>query len=319
MAYIFRVAAALVALSLPAAAADWVEPPFDPPVGSRWIITSDQNDVEDRGTDKRTTSVRTKVELTIDEKIATGYRVTYVTRELAFDGNAPGIAIAGQAFSVMRDVVIRAKLDAAGKPKEVENLAEVRATMGKALEGVIGAFDKNPKMAEVMRSFLTPLMTMDGPEAAAAYLDQLPSLANGHNTGLKVGETRRTEESRPNPFSGGPLKAVSTLGLAKADPATGRASYVHTETLDPEAVKEFALKFGKQILAAAGDKAKGVTHADLDRLVSMIKLSMESSTRLDVENGMTRSIDETGLMSASAMGQTMTKQSGRTVTVAPAP
>src|SRR5689334_2251030 len=100
----FALTAALLG---PAFGQTFVERPYDPPVGSRWQIISRADSEQERGGETREQHVRSIAELTIEQKLPDGFRIT---------GNAPGSDVADAAFQVLKDVVIHARTDRAGKP-----------------------------------------------------------------------------------------------------------------------------------------------------------------------------------------------------------
>src|SRR5688572_27215523 len=110
-------AAALLAAcvcALPASAQQqpYVEKPYNPPVGSRWTVQSDSKSAEHRAAgEERNQQTSIRSELTIDEKLADGYRISYVSREIKVSGNTPVARVLGDVFSAMQDVVIRARTD----------------------------------------------------------------------------------------------------------------------------------------------------------------------------------------------------------------
>src|SRR5687768_4054951 len=78
--------------SLPASAQQqpYVEKPYNPPVGSRWTVHSESKAVEHRGAgEERNQQTSIRSELTIDAKLADGYRISYVSREIKVTGNSP--------------------------------------------------------------------------------------------------------------------------------------------------------------------------------------------------------------------------------------
>jgi hypothetical protein len=307
--------AASLAQPAMAQTAGWTERPFDPPVGSRWIVESRMESEEERPGGKRAQLIRTRSEMTVNEKLPTGFRISYVMRDLHMDGQAPGMALAGEAFQLMKDIVIRATTDASGKPVGVENLADVQEAMKTAVRHMADGFKEKPRMQAVMQQMLTTLLIGDEKLAARMYLDDLPQLSIAQNTGLKTGEIRRTTESVPNPFGGKELKSNVTLRIDRASPRNGDVRLTQTSTLDPAALLEMVTAMIEKFGAAAD---KPVPPQVLDMIRAM-KVSVDATTTFDVEDGMTRFMRTETLTRGSVMGQSMAKREIRTVTVTPDP
>src|SRR5688572_9201001 len=88
---------ALLVLSAPASAQQtYTEKLYNPPVGSRWTIVSETNATEQRAAgDERSQQTYMRSELTIDEKLAGGYRISYVSRDIKVSGNTAGARVVG--------------------------------------------------------------------------------------------------------------------------------------------------------------------------------------------------------------------------------
>lgn len=299
----------------PAAAAEAKEAPYDPPVGSRWSIVSEgrQEKTQDGKSVETTKSTRTE-ELTIVEKTATGFRVATVLRGYDVHGGKAEMGV--EAFlGALRGVVIHGVLDQSGKPVSIENLEEVVAAHKKGFDGLIATFNDKPAVAAKLRELLEPMLTRvaQNPEQAAhLYLDTLKELSLAQNTGLGVGEERRSSEATMSPFGGAPIKTNITLRLVEADPATAKAKLVRTQAYDPAALKEFMTALAKKI----------VTGASLDQLEKVMKemsLAMDDRAEFSVEHGMTRALTEEQSLSVKAMSHAMSKEEHNQITVTAMP
>ena len=222
-----------------ALADDWTERPYNPPVGSRWII---QRDLFTEQNDERSAKTfRITPELKITEKTPTGFRITYARRNSSYESdNTEQQAMIRPALAALQGVEYHASTDAAGKPLRVDNIEDVKA----ALRGMADSIAKGsggPEVASVVQQMLAPMLQVDETSAAELYLDQLPALALTQNTGLKLGEIRRDLISQPNPM--GKLVINSALEIAEADPATGDVKYVLTESYDPLRCRHFWFSF----------------------------------------------------------------------------
>lgn len=306
----------LAASAQTASAQNWVERPYNPPVGSRWIVNSESTTEEVRQSGPRNSSTKARSEFTIEDKIADGYKVRYVMRDIQVDGNSPGVPIMRHVSETMKDITVRATTDASGKPVRVENLDEARAAMRKVIDRLVGAFKDKPQVAQFIENFMGSMLMVDEKRAAATYLDHMPQLALGQQTGLKIGDVRRAVEEMPSPFGNGSLKANVAMQIVKADAATGKVNLLQTTTYDPVSIKEFTANAAKQLMAAAGEK---VPAAQFEDMLKKMSLTLDGRLEIEVENGMTRRMVDTTVTTASLMGITFNKREVKTITVTPAP
>lgn len=312
---VLRVAAIAAALlfSAPGFAQVYNERPYDPPVGSKWRIVSDTNVHENRpGQGDRDQHIQTRADLTIDEKLPGGFRVTYTSRGIEVSGNAPATKLVGDAYSAMRDIPIRARLDQAGRPVEVENLTEVKKAMAAVIDKIAAGFDSNPKAAAFVRQIFKALLDVEGRDAATTYLEELPQLAAVQNIGLQPGKVRQDTESNPSPFGNMMFKTNLTTRLDSYDGKTGTARFVRKREFDKESLREAVMEIARR-LAAVGDN-KSITPEVLEAM-KKVNFAIEGETVYRVDNGMTVWIDDREFTSASIMGTTFTKQQKKTVEV----
>lgn len=306
---------ACVALSPVSAQQVYVEKPYNPPVGSRWTIQSDTKAIEHRGAgEERNQQTSMRSELTIDAKLADGFRISYVSREIKVTGNAPVARVLGDVFGAMQDVVIRARTDASGKPVEVENLDEVKTALKQVIEAMAAKFQSNPQAGAFVRDMLLRLFDVPAKEAARIYLDELPQLAVAQNSGLKPGQPRRERDDLPSPFGGAAVTSELVTRLESWDDKTGQATIVRKREIDPESLKQMTLGAARQ-LAKVGDQ-NAITPEVLEAMKS-ITYSMAAETRYLVENGATRTMSERETTTVTAMGRTLRKEQDKTVTVTP--
>jgi hypothetical protein len=314
-----RAAAVALLTSLCAAqgfAADAPEQPYNPPVGSRWMIESETSADQVRPDGPRTSLIKTRAELTIDDKTADGFRVSYINRGATAEGNDPSLPLLRSAVKALENVTIRATTDASGKPLRVDNLDEAKAAMRTMREGLLEPFKDKPQLVAVLNQMMNGLIEVDASQAASAYVEELPMLAKAQATGMKPGEVRFSSTSAANPLGGGALKSNAAFEMTGADVTTGKLTFVNTTSYDAESIKDFLQSFAKKLLAAAGD---GVKPEQIDSLINSMKLSLDERAVFEVEGGMTRKISEKSVTAASAMGHTLSKTETRTVTVTPAP
>jgi hypothetical protein len=312
---ILRIAAVAAALSfsVPGLAQNYTERRYNPPAGSKWQIVSETTTHESRpGQGDRDERIQTRADLSIDEKLPDGFfRVTYTNRGIDITGNAPATKLVGDAYSAMRDIPIHARLDSAGRPVAVENLAEIKTTMRGVVDKIAAKFESNPKAAALIRQIFDGLLMVDGRDAATTYLEELPQLAAVQNVGLQPGKTRQDTESNPSPL-GGTFKTVLTTRLDSYDDKAGTARFVRKREFDKDSLRDVVMDIARK-LAAVGDN-KTITPEVLD-MMKKVNFSIEGETVYDVENGMTVRIDDREFTTASVMGTTFTKQQKKTVAV----
>ena len=317
MAVAARIAIALISLhTAQASAADAVERPYNPPVGSRWIIESDDRTDEVRPEGPRLLSIRMRGELTIDAKLADGFRISYVNREATVEGNAPVMPMARASAKALENVVIRAMTDSSGKPVEVENLDEAKAAMRAMRDAMFEPFKDKPQVLAVLNQMLAGFLEVDGHTAASSYFDDLSVLVKAQNTGMKPGEIRRSSNAIANPLGAGALKSNTTFEMASAEPAAAKITFVRTTAYDPASMTEFTLSLMKKLMTASGDTT---TPAQIDSMAKSIKLSLDERAVFEVEDGMTRKFSEKSVTVAEAMGHSLSRTETRTITVTPAP
>lgn len=315
--------AVIAALAVSAATAQaqtssqsWTEAPYNPPVGSRWIVTSQSVSDEERPDGARQNKTLSRFELTIEEKTATGYRISYVNRALDVEGNAPGLKVVAPAFEAMKGIVVHASTDAGGKPVSVDNLDEVRATMRTVIARIVDQFNDKPQVGQVMRQMMENMFLADGVSATTAYLENMPQLAMGQNTGLKPGDARETVEQTKAPVGSGTIKTNLTTRMVSWSDEDHKVRYAQVRAMDPEGLRDFLQSFIAQLGNAASPEFRS---PQMQELLKKTDFAIDSTTLIDVENGMTRAIDETSTTRVSLMGQSMTKRENRRITVTPAP
>lgn len=296
-------------------AAEAAERPFNPPVGSRWIVETATNSDDVRPEGKRTALIKSRAELTVDGRTGDGFRITYVRRGTTTEGNDPSLPLLRAGMQAVNDIPIRATTDRNGKPVRVDNLDEAKAAMKGVVDKVTAPFQDKPQVLALLHQMMARLIEVDAVTAATDYLDELPELARAQGTGMKAGDIKRSSAETENPLGGGPIKSNSSFELKEADAASGRRVYVNTTAYDPAAMKEFTQSLGKKLLAGGG----GVTPAQVDDLMKQMQLSLDERTTFEVEDGMTRKMTQTSVMTARALGHHLQKTESKTVTMTPAP
>jgi len=307
-------AATIAFLCAQAMAQTYTERAYDPPVGSRWSIVSATDSEDSRGAgETRNQHIRTSAELTIEEKLADGYRITYVNRDIAISGNAPGTEIVSTAIGAVKGIVVKARTDKSGKPLAVENLDEVKAAMRDVIDRMVKAFEQKPQVAALIRQLMEGFLVADEKGAVTAFMEDLPLLAAGQNTGLKPGEVRRENDSVPNPLGGAALKSSLTTRISEWDDKAGTARITRKRDMDAEALKAVSLDIVRK-LAAVSD---GKITPEMLEMMKQITFTIDSTTLINVRDGMTSGVEDSSTTSVSLMGQNMRKVEKKLVSVTP--
>ena len=311
----------LVLLPGLAAAAEWVERPFDPAIGSRWIVVTEMTSEESHQNASQTMTIKATYETTWTAKTDNGFRVSVVAREMSVTGDTPSAALMGSIVGAVKDVVVRGVTDRSGRPVQVENLDEVKQITTSVVEKFTAQLQ--PQVVEVVNSLLKPMMSLEGRQAAEMYLEGLTILSVGQNTGLKSDEQRSQSLDVPNPLGGGPLKANSTMAVLKADPATGDVTYLQTQVFDPNSVRALAENIARQIIQAAGKNAGAADASAANEMMTQIMkqttISMDVRNEFDVVGGMTRAVRQQATNQVNMIGVSRLARQSRTMSVSPAP
>src|SRR5579872_1615457 len=110
------VAALVVCAVAPVRAADMT---FDPPVGSRWIVETETRGEEVRPEGSTHSLIKARAEFTIEQKTPDGFRVAWVQRDAATEGNARSLPLQHAFAKMLENVVIRASTDLSGRPLRI--------------------------------------------------------------------------------------------------------------------------------------------------------------------------------------------------------
>ena len=290
-------------------------PVYDPPVGSRWIVETESRSAEVRPDGTATSLVTTRAELTIEQKTADGFRISYVQHGATVEGNARSVPLRRAYVKVLENVVIRASADASGKPLHIDNLDEAREAMRGVANGLAEQFTGRPAARALFDQLMSELDEVNADSAASVYIDTLAALAVVQNTGMKRGEFRQIMKPAENPLGGDALKSTERFELVEAD-ATSRLKFVNVTSIDPAAMNDFMQSFAKGLLAASGDS---VTPERVNWLVNSMVFSFDKRAEFEVEDGMTRKVSEKSVTVFRGMEQNLTQTDLRTIIVTPAP
>ena len=292
------------------------EPVYDPPAGSRWVVETEARSEEVRPDGTATSMIKTRGELTIEQKTTDGFRISYVQRDATVEGNARSVPLSRAYMKVLENVVIRASTDPSGKPLHIDNLDEAKAAMRGAASGLVEQFDRRPATRALFDQLMSELVEVDAGSAASVYIDALAVLAVAQNTRLKPGEFRQITKPAENPLGGDALKSTERFELIAADAATARFKFANVTSVDAASMDEFMQSFARSLLAASGDS---VTPERVRQLVSSMVFSFDKRAEFEVEGGMTRQVAETSRTVFRGMEQNLIQTDVRTIMVTPAP
>jgi hypothetical protein len=290
------------------------EPVYDPQVGSRWMVETEARSEEIRPEGTATSMIRTRGEMTIEQKTADGFRISWVQRDATVEGNARSVPLRRAYMKVLENVVIRASTDPSGKPLHIDNLDEAKAAMRAAASGLVEQFDRRPAARALFDQLMSELVEVDAGSAASVYVDALAVLAAAQNTGMKPGEFRQVTKPAENPLGGDALKSTERFELVDADAA--RFKFVNVTSVDAADMDEFMQSFARSLLAASGDS---VTPERVRQLVSSMVFSFDKRAEFEVEGGMTRKVTESSKTVFRGMEQNLIQTDIRTITVTPVP
>lgn len=301
----------LIGLTIhPAAADNWVEPKFDLAVGSKWIVQAEVNvEKNNRGTLVGHTLKQTAI-LTVEQKTADGYVMTYDRQSSSYDGDPDGAARQRITFAAEQGVPLRFVTDASGKPLRVINFDELKA----ALKGAIAAqpiSTANPDVLASVHRVVDRIVSVDDKKAAELYLDELSLMAMGQDTGLQPGEIHRATLPIANALVDG-ITREFTMSIAQDDPTNGKVRYLVTQTYDPDSMK-----------AVVGETIKelALTNVSTDALNNVLKNAIVATVdraQLDVAGGMARELRRQWITSFRVPGSIMVTTQDELVTISQA-
>jgi hypothetical protein len=294
-----------------APAADWSERPFNPPIGSRWIIQSDETEKDEADGSVTGTSTKKITALLIyEEKLADGYRITYRRTDGSYAGDTDDPAVARAALAAMQGHSYRVVTDPAGMPLRVENLVELRAAVRKTIDDV-AAKAGNAEVEDFVKKLMADLANVDEKQAAE-HLDELPLLARGQNTGLRPSEVRRQTIAETVPGAT-PIQKTITLRIADIAPDGARVRLELVEVSDPESLKARMIS-----LLGKLDLSNPAVREQVEAVKKM-HFTQESRTEINVVDGMTRNLQVDSVTFRSLLGGTARITNRNLVTVSPAP
>jgi len=309
-----RALAVMVVATSGAARAHAGEAAYDPPASSRWIIESEIRSEEIRPEGSTNSLVKTRAELTVEEKTPDGFRISWVQRGATVEGNARGVSLRRAYAGVLENVVIRASTDSAGKPLRIDNLDEARAAMRRSADGLAVQFAERPAARALFDQLMSELTEVDAVSAASVYVEPLAMLAVAQNTGMRSGEFRLTSKPAENPLGGDALNSNERFERVDAD--LPRLTFVKVTSIDAASMSDFMHSFAKGLLAASGDS---VTPQRVDLLVKSMVFSFDKRAEFEVEDGMTRKVSEKSTTVFRGLEQNLIQTEARTIAVTRAP
>jgi len=288
---------------------------YDPPAGSRWIVDTEVRGEETRPEGSTTSLVKTRNELTVEQKTPDGFRVSWVQRGATVEGNGRSVPLQRAYAGVLENVVIRVRTDLSGKPLRIDNLDEARAAMRRSADAVAPQFADMPARGALFDQLMSELTEVSAERAASVYVNALALLATAQNTGMKPHEFRLTSRPAENPLGGDALKSNERFELTEAD-AAGRLTFINVTSIDAVDMNAFMQSFARGLLAASGDS---VTPERVSLLVRSMVFSFDKRAEFEVRDGMTRRVSEKSTTTFRGMEQNITQTEARTIVVTPAP
>ena len=225
---------------------------YDPPVGSHWLIDTETSTDSQRPEGQQTSQIKTHAEVSIDEKTADGFRISYVNRGATLEGTAPMLPIVRSAMKALENVTIHATTDLSGKPVRVDNLDEAKTAMRAMVDTMMAPLQDKPQLAAVLNQMMNRMIDVDAGQAASVYLEELPMLARAQNTGMKPGDVRHSTDIAASPLGGGALKSNSAFELTEADAGTGKRVFVRTTAYDDASMQEMTQSVTKKSAGGIG-------------------------------------------------------------------
>lgn len=295
-----------------AQAQSYTEVKYAPEVGSRWSVLSVSDSEEIKpGSATVNQKITTTSDFTVEEKLPTGYRVAYAMRDIKIEGNAPARELVETAFAGMKDLVVRGRINASGKPVSVDNMDEVKVSISKVVDRMTKSFESKPAVANFLRQLLGGFLDVDSSRAPEVYMEDVTRLASGQTTGIAPGTVKRESDSVPTPM-GAPIKSTLETRIESFDNAAGKVRYIRKQAFDKESLKNVTLALTEKLVAAAGNKQ--ITPEVMAQLKD-VKFDLESEAVITVEGGMTRKIDDRSVTTAQLMGHIMRKTEKKITTV----
>ena len=293
-----------------ALAADWAEPKFDPPVGSKWVVERQLDVEKNRAGSIVGHTLKERALLTIEAKTDSGFVVTYTRQSSSWEGDPAGAAVQRIAFQALQGLAVRVDTDASGKPLRIENWDAVKSAMKDALAAEPVSTADPDKLARISE-YTARMVAVDDKKAAELFLEDLPTLAMGQNTDLKPGEVHKNTVPVANALSDTVTKTVM-MSIGAADPEMGKVRYLLTETYDPGAMKELVAETSRELAVT------NVSAGALDQAIKNSTVSAVIRAELSVEGGITRQLRGNSIYSFRTPGSITVDREDELVTVSPA-
>ncbi len=149
----------------------------------------------------------------------------------------------------------------------------------------------NPQTIAKVHDYAERMVAVDDKKAAELFLDDLPTLAAAQNTGLKPGDIHKATVPVVNAL-GTSMTKTMLLSIGDADPATGKARYLMTETYDPDSMKAIVSETSRELNPTT------VSAGLVDQAMQSAVVSAVMRAELYVDGGMTRELREVSVILA---------------------
>ena len=312
---VFRVAAPTAALLafISAAKAEWIEPAFNPPVGSHWLIDSqrDEEVTTQRGSQKTTENLHqhAKAELIYEAKTADGYRIRYIRRGIEVTGTSQKAQSSALIAPVFANLEFVATTDQNGAPVRVENVDDIHKALRTMVERLSAG--KGPEFAAAMQRLLGGLLSPDA-AAAVRMIDDMPQIATAQNTGLKQGEVRKSSYTEDT--GGGPvLDNTRQLSILRLNADTKTATILMLDTVDPASIHKMLVDVVRKSAKPGDDTSES------EAVMNKMEVSIVNRYEFDVIDGAGRAMRKTSTTKRKVNDYEALDIDRKRVTLTPAP
>jgi hypothetical protein len=300
-----------IALGSSVRAADWVEPPFNPPLGTTFTVSTlrDYQKTSEEGTQKTTENMHWvgKAAVTYLEKTAEGYRVRYVRGSTQVDGASPKVSASRIIAPVVENLELVAITDRNGVPLRLENVEAVRKAASAVIDRISSG--KDPTFGAALHRIFADMIGAD-PAAAVRMTEDLPLMAKAQGAGLTLGEVRKTSFAEDSGM-GVPLHTAREMLLLKVDPASKTETVVIEDSVDPPSIRRMLT----EVVRRAAQPGEDIS--DREKTIAAETMSIANRYEFDVFDGMTREMRSSSITQTKGPGYSIIIAEHKTVTLTP--
>jgi hypothetical protein len=293
--------------------AEWVEPAFNPPIGSHWLVDSqrDEEMTTQRGDHKITENLHqhAKAELIYEAKTADGYRIRYIRRGIEVTGTSQKAQSSALIAPVFANLEFVATTNQNGVPIHIENIDDIHRALHTMVERVSAG--KGPEFAAAMQRILGGLLNPDA-AAAVRMIEDMPLIATAQNTGLKQGEVRKSSYTEDT--GGGPaLENTRQLSILKISADTKTDTILMLDTVDPASIHRMLVDVVRKSAKPGEDTSES------EAMMNKMDVSIVNRYEFDVIDGMGRAMRKTSTTKRKVNDYEALDIDRKQVTLTPAP